>query len=80
MKRSSVPHLEILVDPIGDAIFCTKIVSHKGTIASKLLFQLGEVGSLDPHVAVLMLRQCGGVCKLVHLARSIPPSLMEICK
>ena len=76
MKRSSVPHLEILGAPIGDAFFCAKVVSQKCAIASKLLSQLEEVGSMDPQVALLLLRQCGGFCKLVHLARSTPPSLI----
>ena len=31
---------------------------------------------MDPQVALLLLRQCGGFCKLVHLARSTPPSLI----
>ena len=48
MKKSSVPHLEIQGAPIGDAIFCAKVVSQKCSIASKLLSQLEEVGSLDP--------------------------------
>ena len=34
------------------------------------------MGSLDPQVALLLLRQCAGYCKLVHLARSTPPSLI----
>ena len=76
MKRSSVPHLEILGAPIGDAIFCAKIVSQKCATASKLLSQLEELGSVDPQVAQLLLRHCGGFCKLVHLARSTPPSLI----
>ena len=65
MKRSRVPHLEILGAPIGDAFFCAKVVSQKCAIASKLLSQLEEVGSVDPQVALLLLRQCGGFCKLV---------------
>ena len=48
MKRSSVPHLEILGAPIGDAFFGAKVVSQKCAIASKLLSQLEEVGSVDP--------------------------------
>ena len=43
---------------------------------AKLLTQLKEVGSVDPQVAVLLLHQCGGFCKLIHLARSTPPSLV----
>ena len=59
MKKSNVPHFEILGSPIGDAIFCAKYVSQKCAIASKLLTQLEEVGSVDPQVALLLLRQCG---------------------
>ena len=69
MKISNVPHFEILGTPIGDAIFCAKVVSEKCTTASKLLTQLEEVSSVDPQVALLLLRQCGGFCKLVHMAR-----------
>ena len=76
MKRSSVPHLEILGAPIRDAIIWAKFVSQKCAIASKLLSQLEEVGSVDPQVALLLLRQCVGFCKLVHLARSTSPSLI----
>eukprot|EP00731_Ephydatia_muelleri_P029871 Em0021g394a len=42
MKISNVPHFEILGTPIGDAIFCAKVVSEKCTTASKLLTQLEE--------------------------------------
>ena len=74
MKRSNVPHLEILGAPIGDLIFCAKSVAQKCASALKLLNQLSEVGSADPQVALLLLRQCGGFCKLVHLSRSTPSS------
>ncbi|KAL5515153.1 hypothetical protein EMCRGX_G000280 [Ephydatia muelleri] len=43
-------------------------------ILAKLLSQLAEVGAEDPQVAFLLLRQCAAFCKLVHLARSTPPS------
>ena len=77
MKRSNVPHLEILGAPIGDLIFCAKIVAQKrASILITLLTQLSEVGSADPQVALLLLRQCGGFCKLVHLSRSTPSSLV----
>ena len=62
--------------PIGDLIFCAKIVAQKCASALKLLNKLSEVGSADPQVALLLLRQCGGFCKLVHLSRSTPPSLV----
>ena len=60
----------------GQAIFCAKIVAQKCASALKLLTQLNEVGSADPQVALLLLRQCGGFSKLVHLSRSTPPSLV----
>ena len=56
-------------------LFCAKYIAQKRTDASKLLQQLAQVGSSDPHVAMLLLRQCGGFCRLIHLARTIPPSL-----
>ena len=35
-----------------------------------------ECGSADPQVALLLLCQCGGFCKWVHLSRSTPSSLV----
>ena len=35
------------------------------------------MGTLDPQVALLLLRQCAGYCKLVHLACSTSPSLIS---
>ena len=51
-------------------------MSQKCAQASQLLSQLEEVGSVDPQVALLLLRTCGAFCKMVHLARSTPPSLV----
>ena len=76
MKQSNMPHLEILGSPIGDTIFCANVVSQKCAQASQLLSQIEEVGSVDPQVALLLLRMCGAFCKMVHLARSTPPSLV----
>jgi hypothetical protein len=75
MKRSNVPHFEILGAPIGDLVFCAKFVAQKQSEASKLLQQLEAVGSIDPQVALLLLRQCGSYCRLVHL--STPPLLVK---
>ena len=75
MEKSNVPHFDILGAPIGDFLFCAKYIAQKRTDASKLLQQLAQVGSSDPHLATLLLRQCGGFCRLIHLARTIPPSL-----
>ena len=74
MKVSRVPNLEILGAPIGDPIFCAKFLAQKRADAAKLLSQLAEVGAEDLQVAFLLLRQCAAFCKLVHLARSTPPS------
>ncbi|KAL5481713.1 hypothetical protein EMCRGX_G021941 [Ephydatia muelleri] len=71
MKVSRVPNLGA---PIGDPIFCAKFLAQKHADAAKLLSQLAEVGAEDPQVAFLLLRQCAAFCKLVHLARSTPPS------
>ena len=71
---SRVPNLVILGAPIGDLIFCAKFVAQKRADAAVLLSQLAEVGAEDPQVAFLLLRQCAAFCKLVHLARSAPPS------
>ena len=77
MKRSNVPHFEILGAPIGDLVFCAKVVALKQLEASKLLQQLEAVGSIDPQVALLLLRQCGSYCRLVHLSRNTPPLLVK---
>ena len=72
MKKSNVPHFDILGAPIGDFLFCAKYIAQKHADASKLLQQLAEVGSSDPHVhvAILLLHQCGGFCRMIHLART----------
>ena len=77
MRRSNVPHFEILGAPIGDLVFCAKFVAQKQSEASKLLKELEVVGSIDPQVALLLLRQCGSYCRLVHLARNTPPLLVN---
>ena len=76
-RRSNVPHFEILGAPIGELVFCAKFVAQKQSDASKLLKELEAVGSIDPQVAVLLLRQCGSFCRLVHLARNTPPLLVN---
>ena len=38
---------------------------------------MSEVGSVDPQIALLLLRHCTTFCKLVHLARSTPPALVS---
>ena len=58
-------------------MFCTKFVAQKESEVSKLLQQLEAVGSIDPQVALLLLRQCGSYCRLVHLSRNTPTPLVK---
>eukprot|EP00731_Ephydatia_muelleri_P000766 Em0001g766a len=77
MKRQHDSNVEILGAPIGDVIFCAKFLAQKRAKAVRLLSQVAEVGSIDPQIALLLLRQCASFCKLVHVARSTPPSLVS---
>ena len=47
------PNFEILGAPIGDAIFCAKLLAQKRAKAVKLLSQMSMVGSVDPQIALL---------------------------
>ncbi|KAL5468955.1 hypothetical protein EMCRGX_G030116 [Ephydatia muelleri] len=71
------PNFAILGVPIGDVIFCAKFLAQKWAMAVKFLSQLLRVGFLDPQIALLLICQCASFCKLVHLARSMPPSLVS---
>ena len=75
MKQSHQPNIEILEIPIGDLDFCTTFISHKHYLAKQLMRQIEGVGTLDPQVALLLLRTRSGFCKLAHLAWAAPPSL-----
>ena len=44
---------------------------------SKFLALLKEVGSVDSQVALLLLRQCSGFCRMVHIARCTPSVALE---
>ena len=76
MKSLKVLNFEIQGALIGDFVLCAKYASQKCAKAQGLLHMLENVGSVDPQVALLLLHQCGSFCKIVHLARSTPPSLM----
>ena len=88
MKKSNALNFEILGAPIGDPIFCAKSIAEKRANAPKFLALLKEVGSVDFEVALLLLRQCGGFCWMVHIARCTPPSValdelhlfVEVCQ
>ena len=75
MKKSNNPCLEVLGIPIGDEEFCTTFISAKCVESRMLLDKLEEVGTIDPQVALTLIRLCGGFCRLNHLARATPPSL-----
>ena len=77
MKMHHEPIFEILGAPIGDVMFCAQFLAQKRAKAVKLLSQLSGVGSLDPQIELLLLLQCASFCKLVHLACSMPPSLVN---
>ena len=77
MKQSSKPNLEILGIPIGDSVFCRAVLDRKRSEAGILLKRLDDVGQVDPQVALVLLRLCGGYCKLVHLAHAVPPSFSQ---
>ena len=77
MKSSLLSNLDILGVPIGDYQHCTHFISisEKISQAKVLLSALVEVAAADLHVATSLLRISGSFCKLVHLARTTPPSL-----
>ena len=81
MRKSNTPHLTILGAPIGDVAFCSSFMASKREAALTLLSSLVKLSSCDPQIALLLLRMCGGFTKLVHVARSTPPSLAvkELC-
>eukprot|EP00731_Ephydatia_muelleri_P013062 Em0007g372a len=62
MKQSSKPNLEILGIPIGDADFCSAVLNRKRSEAGVLLKRLDDVDQVDPQVALVLLRLCGGYC------------------
>ena len=77
MKRSNTANLVLFQGaPIGDLIFSAKFISNLRSKIRDLLSRLQQIGPKDPQVAYLLLRFCGSFCKLVHLARSTPPSLV----
>ena len=81
MKKCNAFNFEILGAPIGDTIFCAKFIAEKRAGASKFLALLKEVGSLDSQVALVLLRQCGGFCRFVHIVKDapLPPLLLRAC-
>ena len=60
IQTSSTYHLELLGAPIGDSEYCNQFFSRKHQAALALLSTLEEIGSLDPQVALALLRLCSG--------------------
>ena len=77
MITSDKPNLVILGAPIGNKEFCSSFVSKGLKNVVGLWSQLEEVGLIDPQVALILLRLCGAFCKLVHLTRATPTSLIK---
>ncbi|KAL5460165.1 hypothetical protein EMCRGX_G033593 [Ephydatia muelleri] len=72
IKSSKVLNVEIIGVPIDDFVFCAKYASQKRAEAQGLLHMLEDVGSIDPQVALLLLRQCGSFLNLFNAL--IPPA------
>ena len=75
VRSSLLLNLDILGAPIGDYLHCTHFICEKVSQAKGLLSALVDVAAADLHVATSLLRICGSFCKLVHLARTTPPSI-----
>ena len=60
IQTSNTHHLELLGAPIGDSEYCNQFISRKHQAALALLSTLEEIGSLDPKVALALLRLCSG--------------------
>lgn len=65
-----------LGSPFGDAEFCTNFVSD---IANKVKTEIHDklVSLCDPQISMLLLRQCASFCKIVYIARTTPPHLVQ---
>ena len=77
VKCSLLPNLDILGGPIGDYLYCSKFIADKCAESKKVLSGLSEVAEVDLHVAVTLLHMCGSFCRMVHIARVTPPSLVS---
>jgi hypothetical protein len=71
MIRQHAPDMVVLGAPVGGDDFCSKFIVEKRQSAGELLNRISCLQ--DPQVSILLLRTCGGFCKLAHLARCCPP-------
>ena len=67
--------LEILGAPIGDEEFCNNFVINKQSSVSFLLQQLQALE--NPQLALALLRKCAAFCKMTHISRVTPPTLIK---
>eukprot|EP00731_Ephydatia_muelleri_P004794 Em0002g970a len=77
LRNPTSPIWRFLGFPLETRIFVPPLSQKekKHSKANILLLQLEEVGVSDPQVALILLRLCGAMCKLVHLARATPSAL-----
>jgi hypothetical protein len=61
---------ELLGAAIADTSFCSEHGTKKGAKASALLDSIGAME--DPQVAVRLMRNCAGACKITHSMRMTP--------
>ena len=73
----NVPNMEILGSPIGDAVSCSQFVAKKHKAALALLSAIERIGTIDPQVALILLRSCASFCKLVNITRATTPSVIS---
>ena len=69
--------MEILGYPIADALFCSQFVAKKHEAALALLSAIERIDTIDPQVALILLRSCASFFKLVNITRATPPSLIS---
>lgn len=60
---------------LASSDFMRGFVSDEAAHVCELESRLAEVD--DPKSELLLLQACGGVCKLLHMLRSTPPSLVD---
>ena len=73
-------NFSVLGSPIGSPEYCTEyLLTHAVEPAEMALDAITRIR--DPQVAMALIRQCAGFCKLVHALRTTPPqSVMNLCK
>ena len=71
MKKSNA--LKSLACQLGTQSFVSSPLRRKEQMP--LSFSTAKRGRFNLQVALLLLRQCGGFCWMVHIARCTPPSV-----